>query len=72
MNNPPEEQLFESGTQEVEQCDHVDAALDMSEDEQSASASNAQKQEKKIVRASRSKKARLSDVIEKSNEQMET
>lgn len=69
MNNPPEEQLFESGTQEVEQCDHVDAALDMSEDEQSASASNPQKQEKKIVRASRSKKA-LSDVIEKSNEQM--
>ncbi|CAB3998620.1 Hypothetical predicted protein [Paramuricea clavata] len=38
VNNPPEEQLFESGTQQVEQCDDVDAALDMSEDEQSASA----------------------------------
>ena len=47
-----------------------DAALDMSENEESASASNPQKREKKIVRASRSKKAHLSDVIEKSNEQM--
>ncbi|CAB4001720.1 Hypothetical predicted protein [Paramuricea clavata] len=70
VQNPPEEQLFESGTQQVEQCDDVDAALDMSEDEQSASASNPQKREKKIVEASRSKKACLSDVIEKLNEQM--
>lgn len=70
MNNPPKEQLFESGTQQIEQCDDVDGASDTFEDEQSASATNPQKREKKIVRASRSKKPRLTDVIEKSNEQM--
>ena len=70
MNNPPEEQLLESGTLQIEQFDDADAASDISEDKQVASASNPPKREKKITRPPRSKKARLTDVIEKSNEQM--
>ena len=70
MNNPPEEYLLESGTLQIEQFDDADAASDISEDKQVASASNPPKREKKITRAPRSKKARLTDVIEKSNEQM--
>ena len=69
MNNPPEEQLLESGTLQIEQFDDVDAA-DTSEDKQVACASHPPTRGKKITRAPRSKKARITDVIEKSNEQI--
>ena len=52
--------MLESGTLQIELFDDVDAASDISEDKQVASVSNP----------SRSKKARFSDVIEKSKEPM--
>ena len=45
VNNPPEEQLLESGTLQIKQFDDADAASDISEDKQVASASNPPKRE---------------------------